>query len=317
LDLYLVDNASTDGSVRYVREHFPTVKIISHSTNLGFAAGYNRALEKVEADYVVLLNNDTEVLSPHWVQSLVKVAAEAPRVAAVAFKMVSMENPECLDSVGGMGTPFWRGFVDIGREERDRGQYDIGFEPFSFCGGAALVKHAIFEQVGGFDEKFFIYLEDVDLSWRFRLLGYRVGFAPEAKVAHFFSGSTGTKSVDARKLYLSHRNLLRTILKNCGSSLGWALRDYLLFSLFVGVGFSVLESRKAVAIIRAILWNLFNFRDTYSLRLAIQTRRKVNETELLVSMYPTIRRYQPAEHITLRRILNILFEHNQAIPGLH
>jgi GT2 family glycosyltransferase len=315
-DLYLVDNASTDGSVRYVREHFPTVKIISHSKNLGFAAGYNRALKAIKADYVVLLNNDTEVLSPHWVQSLVQAAAEGPRVAAVACKMVSMENPERLDSVGAMGIPFWRGFVDIGREERDRGQYDTSFEPFSFCGGAALVNHALFEQVGGFDEEFFIYLEDIDLSWRLRLLRYQVGFAPEAKVAHFSSGLTGTKFVDAWKLYLSHRNLLRTILKNCGSSLGWALRDYLLFSLIVGVGFSVLEPRKGVAIMRAILWNLSNFRDTYTLRLAIQTRRKTNETEILVKMYPKIRRHQPAEHITLRRILNILFEHSQSISGL-
>ena len=264
----------------------------------------------------MLLNNDTEVLSPHFVQSLAKVAAEAPRVAAVACKMVSMENPECLDSVGGMGIPFWRGFFDIGREERDRGQYDTGFDPFSFCGGAALVKHAIFQEVGGFDEEFFIYLEDVDLSWRFRLLGYRVGFAPEAKVAHFFSGLTGEKSVGAGKLYLSHRNLLRTILKNCGSSLGWALRDYLLFSLILGVGFGVMEPRKVVAIMRAILWNLFNFRDTYSLRLAIQTRRKVNEKEILVGMYPRIRRHQPAEHITSSRILNLLFEHSQSISGL-
>jgi hypothetical protein len=311
LDVYVVDNASTDESVRYVREHFPNVKIIVHSTNLGFAAGYDRALERIKADYVVLLNNDTEVLSQDWVQSLVKVAAADPKIAAVGCKMVSMGQPDRLDSVGGMGIPFWRGFVDIGREERDEGQYDTEFEPFSFCGGAALLRKAVFEQAGGFDEKFFMYSEDVDLSWRFRLLGYRVGFAPEAKVAHFFSGSTGTKSVNAQKLYLSHRNLLRTILKNCGSSLGWALHNYLLFSLIVGVGFSVLEPRKAVAIMRAILWNLSNFRDMYSLRLAIQTRRKANETEILVSMYPRIRRYQPAEHTTLRRILNIMFEHSQ------
>jgi len=314
LDVYFVDNASTDGSVTYVREHFPDVKTIVHSTNLGFAAGYNRALERVKAEYVVFLNNDTEILNPNWIRSLVKIASADSRTAAVACKMVSMEHPEYLDSVGGMGIPYWRGFVDIGREEQDEGQYDVAnFEPFSFCGGAALIKRSVFDEVGGFDEKFFMYSEDVDLSWRFRLLGYRIGFAPEAKVAHFFSGS-GAKIIDARKLFLCHRNLIRAILKNCGSSLGWALRNCFLFSLIDAVGFSMLEPRKAVAIAKSIVWNLLNFRDTYSLRLGIQKNRKKSEIEILTNMYPKIRRYQPAEHTTLRRILDAFFEHSQSLP---
>ena len=308
LDVYVVDNASTDESVRYVREHFPDVKVISHPANLGFAAGYDRALERIKADYVVLLNNDTEILSPDWIQSLLKVTAADAKIAAVGCKMVSMGQPDRLDSVGGMGIPFWRGFVDIGREERDEGQYDTEFEPFSFCGGAALLKQAIFEQAGGFDEKFFMYVEDVDLSWRFRLLGYEVKLAPEAKVAHFFSGSTGIKAVDARKLYYCHRNLLRAILKNCGASLWWALRNYLLFWLITVVGFAILEPRKAVAVTKAFLWNLLNLKDTYSHRLAIQSTRKMGDAEILASMYPTIRRYQPDDHPKSRRILNALFE---------
>jgi GT2 family glycosyltransferase len=309
LDVYVVDNASTDGSVGYVREHFPDVKIIVHSTNLGFAAGYDRALERIRSDYVVLLNNDTEILNPDWVKSLVRAAAADPKIAAVGCKMVSMGQHDRLDSVGGMGIPFWRGFVDIGREEQDEGQYDTEFEPFSFCGGAALLRKAVFEKAGGFDEKFFMYMEDVDLSWRFRLLGYGVKFAPRAKIAHFFSGSTGVKGVDAQKLFYCHRNLFRAILKNCGSSIWWALRNYLLFSLLTVVGFSVLdEPKKAAAVAKALLWNLLNLRDTYSHRLAIQSTRKRSDAEILARMYPRIRRYQPGEHAKSRRILNILFE---------
>jgi hypothetical protein len=315
LDVYVLDNASTDESVRYVREHFPDVRVISHPANLGFAAGYDRALERIKTDYVVLLNNDTEILSPDWVQSLVKVAAADPKIAAVGCKMVSMNQPDCLDSVGGMGIPFWRGFVDIGHEEHDKGQYDTtDFEPFSFCGGAALLTKAVFDQAGGFDEKFFMYVEDVDLSWRLRLLGYRIGFAPDARVAHFFSGSSAQKAVASWKFYLCHRNLLRAILKNCGSSLGWALRNYFLFSLIIAAGFSILEPRKAAGIVRAILWNVLNFRNTYLLRLTVQASRKSGETEVLASMYPAIKRHQPLEHPTLRRILNILFECSQSIP---
>ena len=308
-DVYVVDNASTDGSVDYVREHFPHVKIISHPTNLGFAAGYNRALEKIKSEYSVLLNSDTEVLSPDWLQSLVKVAAADPSIATVACKMVSMDNHEYLDSVGGMGIPFWRGFVDIGRGERDEGQYDVrDFEPFSFCGGAALINRAAFEKAGGFDEKFFMYMEDVDLSWRFGLLGYGVKFAPHAKIAHFFSGTTGVKSVDAQKLFYCHRNLFRAILKNCGSTIWWALRNYLLFSLLMVVGFSVFAPKKAAAVAKALLWNLLNLKDTYSHRLVIQSIRKKSDAEILVSMYPKTCRYQPDDYPRSRRILNTLFE---------
>ena len=315
LDVYLVDNGSVDGSLDYVQESFPCVKVIRHERNLGFAEGYNRAIVKVDVDYIVLLNSDTEVLNSSWVKHLVDAAAKDSKVVAVACKMVSMDDHSRLDSVGGMGIPFWRGFVDIGREERDRGQYDhAGFEPFAFCGGAALIKRDVFMRLGGFDGRFFLYVEDVDFSWRLRLLGYRVGFAPEARVAHYFSGSAGSKAVDARKLYYSHRNLLRAILKNCGSSLGWALRNYLLFSFIVAVGFSILESRKGASVVKAILWNLTNLKNTYAGRRQIQARRGAKECEVLGKMYPRLGRYQPAEHTRLRRILNILFEYSQSLP---
>jgi len=315
LDVYLVDNGSADGSVDYVQRIFPWVKIIRHGRNLGYAEGYNRAIAKIDSDYILLLNIDVEVLNPSWVKRLVDVAIKDPKTVAVACKMVSMDDHSRLDSVGGMGIPFWRGFVDIGREEYDLGQYDcIGFEPFAFCGGAALIKREIFVKVGGFDDKFFMYYEDADLSWRLRLLGYRVGFAPESKVAHYFSGSTRSKAGDARKLYYCHRNLLRAILKNCGSSLIWALRNYFLFSVIIAVGLFIFEPKKAVAIVRATLWDLSNFRDACARRLRIQRSRTKSEEEILAIMYPRLKKYQPAEYIKLRRILDILFEYDQHLP---
>lgn len=308
----MVDNGSTDGSVEYVRKNFPWVKVILNKENLGFAEGYNRAIGRVTAEYIVLLNTDTEVLSRNWIKHLVDVAFSDHRIAAVACKMVSMEDNSRLESVGGMGIPFWRGFVDIGLKEFDQGQYDHeNFEPFAFCGGAALIKRSIFRNLGGFDEKFFLYMEDADLSWRFRLFGYRVAFAPKAKVAHYFSGSFQSKEIDVRKLYYCHRNLLRAILKNCGPSLGWALTNYFLFTLIIAAGFSILEPEKTIGVVKAILWNLVNFRDTYVRRLNIQASRKGDEIEVLNKMYPRLKRCQLAERVKLRRILNLLFEYSQ------
>jgi len=295
-----------------VQKNFPWVKVIPNEENLGFAEGYNRAIEKVNADYIVLLNNDTEVLNRDWIKHLVDAAFSDSMIAAVACKMISMEDRSLLDSVGGMGIPFWRGFIDIGRGELDRGQYDReDFEPFAFCGGAALIKRSIFMRIGGFDGKFFLYVEDPDLSWRLRLSGYRVAFSPNAKVAHYFSGSTGSRVIDAQKLYYCHRNFLRATLKNCGSSLGWALRTYFLLSIIMAAGFSILDPRKAMAVTKAIFWNLVNFKDTYLQRLEIQANRKTGEKEILNRMYPRLKRYEPPERVGLRRILDILFEHSQ------
>ena len=311
LDVYVVDNASTDKSVQIIRKQFPKVKLICHSTNLGYAAGYNRALKKIKAHYIVLLNTDTEILNSMWVESMVRAATTNTGIAAVACKMVSMQNPRRLNSVGVMGIPFWRGFVDIGKEELDEEQYDNAkFEPFSFCGGAVLINRSIFEEAGGFDARFFMYVEDVDLSWRLRILGYRIAYAPEAVVAHSFSGM---ETVGFRKFYLCHRNLLRAILKNCGPSLNNALFCYFLFSLTAGLGFIPLDPGKTVAIGKAIFWNLLNLRDSYSLRLAIQSsRRESDEKQILSIMYPKIRRYQPTEYASFRRILDIIFEHQRS-----
>jgi hypothetical protein len=312
LEICLVDNASTDGSVGYVQEKYPQVRIIQHPSNLGFGEGYNLAIGKVDTEYVILINNDTEVLNPSWVRELVNIAERDSKIAAVSCKMVSMEDHSRLDSVGGMGIPFWRGFVDIGCEEHDRGQYDgARFEPFAFCGGAALIKRDAFIRLGGFDGSFFLYVEDADLSWRLRLSGYHVAFAPEAKIAHYFSGSARTREVDPRKLYYCHRNLLRTILKNCGSSLTWALRNFFLFTILMIGGFSIYEPTKAAAVIRAILWNIANFKETYSLRLKTQTSRTENEATILSKMYPGLTRHQPSQHTMLRHALNILFEYSQ------
>ena len=313
-EVYLIDNGSIDRSVEYVQQKYPSVKIIQNSKNLGFAEAYNRAIDQIEAEYVVLLNNDTEVLNPRWLSSFVRIANEDPKVAAVATKVVSMEDHRLLESVGGMGIPYWRGFVDIGREEPDVNQYQDGFEPFAFCGGAALIRKSAFIDAGKFDGEMFLYLEDPDLSWRLRLLGWKVRYASNAKIAHYLGGTTGGREVTPLRLYYCHRNLLRAIVKNCGSSLAWALRNYFLYSFLIMSGFLIYEPRKAVVVLKAVAWNMRNLRTAYAYRLRVQSRRKVSEQEILRRMYPRIARRQPTEYAGLRHILNVLFEYGNGRP---
>ena len=312
LDLYVIDNGSTDASCEFVNSNYPHIKLIRFDQNLGFTEAYNRAIRKAEAEYILLLNNDTAVLDANWTDVLVDRAERDPSVAAVGCKLIMMNNHRKIDSIGGIGIRYWRGFVDIGKHEIDRGQYDHPeVTPFSVCGAAMLVRRTAFMEIGGFDPKFFMYDEDVDLCWRFRLLGYKIAYEPSVRVAHYLSGTSGQR-LDAPKVYLSHRNLLRLILKNCGPTLRWALATYLLFTFIVAVGFCIFEPMKAVAIVRAVLWNLFNLKDTYAMRASIQGGRTKSEKEVLAAMYPNLPRYEPAEHTQLRHILNVLFEYSQS-----
>ena len=312
--VYVIDNGSTDGSQDFVRTQFPTVRLLTFRTNLGFAEAYNHAVAEVDADYVLFLNNDTSILTRNWIELLVECLEMNSDVVAVGCKLVTMKDPQVLDSVGVMGIKYWRGFVDIGKNEGDRGQYDHPpLTPFSVCGAAMLVSKNAFDLVGGFDSKFFAYVEDVDLSWRLRLRNFKLAYEPAAKVAHCYSGSRETAGLDPRKLYLSHRNVLRAILKNCGSSLNWALRNYFLYTLLLTLGFVPLEPRKTAAVVNGVLWNLRNFRNTFASRMKIQGSREAQEDEILSEMFPKFRRYQPQEHTHLRKLLDILFEASQSL----
>jgi hypothetical protein len=310
----LIDNGSTDGSVEFVHRTFPTVKVVANPTNLGFPEAYNRAITKVAREYIVLLNSDTEIRNYHWLEHLVSAADEDNDVAAVACKMVSMQDHQILLSVGGMGIPFWRGFVDIGMGEIDVGQYSEKFEPFAFCGGAALLRRSAFLEVGGFDDLLFLYLEDADISWRLRMIGRTITFAPEAVVAHIFSATFSGVEVNEAKLYFCHRNLLRSIVKNCGSSLRWALWNYFAFTLLILLGFAVLEPRKALAISKGLIWNVRFLRRTIADRIRVQSRRIVDDQALLNIMYPKLPRHQSTDHARLRHIFDILFSKDQRLP---
>jgi len=317
VSIYVIDNGSTDGSTRFVRKRYPRIKLITFTRNLGFAEAYNRAIAQVEADYILMLNNDTAILSSSWIRLLARHLERDAATAACGCKLVTMRDHRVLDSVGVMGIKYWRGFVDIGKYEKDQHQYDRpAIVPFSLCGAAMLVRRSTFLRVNGFDSKFHSYVEDVDLCWRLRLIGLKLAYEPAAKVAHYFSASRATSDLDPEKLYLSHRNLLRAIIKNCGSSSGWALRNYFLFTFMLILGFAVFEPRKAVAVVKAVLWNVIHLKDTLSLRVIVQGTRTVPDEDILPLMFPSVNRYQPVEHSRLRHLLDTLFERSrQPVPN--
>lgn len=217
LDVYVVDNASTDNSVAYLREHFPKVKIIELDNNYGYAGGYNRALKFIKADYYVLLNNDIEV-PPQWLKPLVSAMEANSAIAACQPKMLDYMHKNMFEYAGAsggyldsFGYAFCRGRV-FDTLENDNGQYDTAQEIFWATGACLCIRAESFHQVSGFDEHFFAHMEEIDLCWRLKLRGHKIFVVPESHVFHVGGGTLNKMS--AQKTYLNFRNNLIMLTKN-------------------------------------------------------------------------------------------------------
>ena len=220
-DIYVADNASTDNSVEFVQEHFPIVKIIVLDKNWGFAGGYNRALANIDAEYFILLNSDVEV-PELWIEPVIKFMDENPDYAACQPKLLSYYHRDCFEYAGAaggyldkLGYPFCRGriFQSI---EQDDGQYDDYAEIFWATGACMFVKANNFREIGGFDDGFFAHMEEIDLCWRLKNAGYKIGYCPDSKVYHIGGGTLPSHS--SRKTYLNMRNNITMLYKNLPSS---------------------------------------------------------------------------------------------------
>jgi GT2 family glycosyltransferase len=218
-EVIVVDNASSDGSAAWIREQ-SWVHLVEADANLGFAGGNNLGLRHARGTYAVLLNNDTAV-RPGWLAALVGAADANPKAGAVTSKLVFMDRPTTIQNAGGLLLSDGSG-GDRGSQQADVGQFDHGEEVFAFCGAGALLRPEALDDVGGFDEAFFMYYEDLDMSWRMRLRGWRVLYEPKAVIDHVHAGSSGEGS----PFFIFHadRNRLFMVLKNAPA--GFVLRAF-------------------------------------------------------------------------------------------
>ena len=226
-EVVVVDNASSDESVAFVRERFPECQVIALETNTGFAAGNNAGAKGATAPYLVFLNNDTEV-EPGWLAELVATAERDHRVGLVTSHVVYMDRPDVVDSAGDGYLRCGGGFKRRHGQPAER--QAAGHEVFGACGAAFLIRRDLFASLGGFDADYFMVYEDVDLSYRARLLGSRVMFAPAAVVRHAGSASLGRISANA--VFYGQRNLEWTWMKNSTAAIFWrSLPSHLLYDL--------------------------------------------------------------------------------------
>ena len=216
-DVVVADNASTDGSIAFLQQEYPQVRIIQHSTNLGFCEGYNEALRQVDAKYYVLLNSDVAV-TPGWTEPIISMMEADERIAVCQPKINARQHPDFFEyagAAGGMldslGYPFCRGRLFETLEE-DKGQYNDIQEVFWATGACMFVRAEVYHALGGLEPAFFAHMEEIDFCWRAKNAGYRVMYNGHSQVYHV-GGGTLHKS-NPRKTYLNFRNGLALLYKN-------------------------------------------------------------------------------------------------------
>ncbi len=216
-NVYVVDNASTDDSVRYVMNNFPSVKIIQNKENGGYARGYNQALSTLAEDIFVLLNSDVEV-TDGWLEPVISVFREEPNVVAAQPRILDFKDRskfEYAGAAGGfidsLGYPYCRGriFQSI---ETDRGQYNDVITVFWATGACLFVRRSSFQKAQGFDEDFFAHQEEIDLCWRLQAAGGTVKYVGSSSVYHV--GGATLEVSHPTKTFYTFRNTLLTLLKN-------------------------------------------------------------------------------------------------------
>ena len=209
-EVIIIDNASSDGSAQYIHKNYPEFTLIQNKENLGFAAAVNQGIKSSSSEYIFLLNNDVE-LEPDSISNLLKCIEKDKKIFAVSSKMIQYTDRSKMDDAGDEYTILgWTRKVGDGKSSD---LYTAERETFSACAGAALYKKSILDELGYFDEKFFAYMEDVDISYRARIKGYKCVYCPDAVVYHFGSGTSGSK-YNEFKIRLAARNNVYVPYKN-------------------------------------------------------------------------------------------------------
>lgn len=243
VELVVADNGSEDGSVQWIEQQHPEVRIIRMDKNYGFAEGYNRAIEQTKYEYTVLLNSDVEV-TPGWWQPLLEFMESHPEAGAVQPKIKSYHNRNMFEYAGAAGGfldslayPYCRGRI-MDSIEKDEGQYDKGAIEIAWASGACLmVRTADYLAAGGLDPLFFAHMEEIDLCCRLWGLGRRIYCVPYSEIYHV--GGASLNSGNPKKTYLNFRNNLLLIYKNMPRQIGRKklfrrrLADILPFLMFI------------------------------------------------------------------------------------
>ncbi|MDP1553765.1 MAG: glycosyltransferase family 2 protein [Methanobacteriaceae archaeon] len=209
-EVIIVDNNSSDNSVEFIKKNYPQFILIENKENLGFARAINQGIEVSSGEYIFVLNNDIE-LEKDCITNLLKCIKQDSSIFSVSAKMIQYYEREKIDDAGDEYTILgWTKRLGYGKPSDN---YNTSRNIFSACAGAAIYRKSILEDIGHFDENFFAYMEDIDLSYRAKINGYKNVFCPEAIVYHVGSGTSGSR-YNEFKIKLAARNNIYVPYKN-------------------------------------------------------------------------------------------------------
>ncbi len=288
-DIIVIDNASTDHSIAFLKANFPHIKIISLPKNIGFAGGYNEGLKEINYPYYILLNSDVEV-TKDWIKPLLALIKSDATIGAVQPKIRSYHTKtkfEHAGAAGGMidilGYPYCRGRI-LEVVEEDTGQYDDVSEIFWATGACMMVSREAFIKAGSFDSAFFAHMEEIDLCWRMRKVGFKSMYTYQSLVFHV---GGGTLSYDSPfKVFLNFRNNLWMLSKNLPySRLIWLIPVRAALDLLASIKFLLEGKRKqSWAVFKAYAAYLKSMRKILSLKSNRNTKGITNEIVVLKKM---------------------------------
>ena len=216
-EVYVADNASTDDSITFIKQNFPSVKIVINKENGGYAKGYNDALQHIEADIYCLINSDIEV-TDNWLPPILNIFEEEENTAIIQPKLLDYKDKSKFEYAGAgggfidfFGYPYCRGRV-FNQLETDNGQFNDVTNIFWASGACFFIRSAVFHQLKGFDEDYFAHQEEIDLCWRTQNEGYTIKYVGTSEVYHV--GGATLQESNPHKTFLNFRNSLLTVLKN-------------------------------------------------------------------------------------------------------
>lgn len=283
-EIILVDNHSTDDSLTYVRQRFPDVRLLALEENTGFARGNNVGIQASSAPLIALLNNDTQP-DRNWLTALVTAVHADETIGMVASRMLFYDQPHLINSAGVCLDRAGIAWDRLGGQPDSTREAETAVDVFGPCAGAALYRRSLLEQVGLFDEDFFMYLEDVDLAWRAQLAGWRGVYAPEARVLHHHSASAVEGS--PFKSRLLGRNKWLTILKNYPGGLLWRYLPFILAYDMGSVLVALLQQRNVHPLIGR-LKALRLLPQTWRKRRVVQNGRILSPVAFLTRLEPMV-----------------------------
>ncbi|MGE5223690.1 MAG: glycosyltransferase family 2 protein [Omnitrophica WOR_2 bacterium] len=273
-EVMVVDNASTDGSIDYIEQNFPKIRIIKNGTNFGYAGANNVGFQKASGEYIAVLNPDTQV-HPDWLLELIKALQDMPKAGLATPKILLMDQPNLINTCGNNIT--YTGLTVCRGLQQPACLFTEACKVPAVSGAAFVIKKEVLDKIGGFDENFFTYYEETDLSLRALLAGYECHYVPASIILHKYAFRFSSE-----KCYYQERNRYYSLLKTFKWPTFIALFPELLISEILAWGYAILKGPEHIqSKLNSYAWLIQNRQTIHESRVKTQKLRRVSDHAMI------------------------------------